>query len=213
MSAIFALRPDESKRLVVKLKPLGKGSITLDDRPLVEPLPTKTMMAKLHAGMSIPYGEGSFITIQSLPGNFLKPGGMVAKLDGVTLPGSPGTPLHAKQTAKGAGVFLYWIAGFNFVAGLVLQLTGSNPLGFLGGCVIAAIIGSLGYFVHRKVSLIALGIAIVLLAMDGLGTVIRQADAGGGPNPGGLVVRVFFVIMLINAFRIIRSHSASLRNN
>ncbi|WP_157956435.1 hypothetical protein [Dyella sp. C11] len=211
MNAVFALEPGGPERLVVKLKPFRKGSITLDGQPLVADVPTRQLTKQLKEGMSFPYGNGSVITIQLMAGNIFKLVGMVAKLDGVVLPGSIGTALHAKQAAKSAAVLLYWIAGFNVVGGIVMQFVANNPDGFLAGCLIAVVMAVLGCFVHRRYSLIALGLAMALLAVDGIATLGMQAAAGERPNTGGLFVRVIFVVMLVNVFRAIWPHRQSLR--
>ena len=148
----------------------------------------------LEAGRELALPDGSRLHVQ------LKTGGAGVELhverNGAPLPGSDHDP-QTRVTA--AATMLYVIAGLNAGLGLLATL-GVEFLENLGlgiGSIVAGVIyGGLGFVVKAKHSRVALIVAIVLFALDGLATVFFAAQATGKPPIGGVVARIFFMIPL-----------------
>jgi len=212
----FPLQPGAPERLTVTSGPFAfsKATIALDGTPLLTGLTPK----QLEQGVSTTLPDGATLSIRKLNAGFFKAdqNGLELKRDGVPIPGSMGTPEHALRTAKGAGVLLYVLAVLNGVFGAFVQFAGHDPVFRVdqGGWpyfLSALLMATLGYFVHRRLSLIALGIAMAYLVVDGFAGAVLQQMASGKPNPAGLVVRVFIAIALLGAFKVIRRHKAAPR--
>ncbi|MEM5436226.1 hypothetical protein [Paraburkholderia diazotrophica] len=203
-----------SDRLVIKTGnfKFNKAKITLDGQSVLEGMTSEQMKQ----GVSVSLPDGSHLAIK-LVGNALyaQASGFEVLLDGKPLPGSIGTPEHAVLTAKSGGQFLYFLAVLNFVAGLVAIYSNSDGL-FAGGnalplFAVATVLAVLGIFVHRKLSLIALGVSIALLIGDAIVSLASQLGDGTHFNPGFLVARVLFVLILIGYFRTIRQYKLSVQ--
>jgi hypothetical protein len=65
------------------------------------------------------------------------------------------------------------------------------------------VFATLGFIVARWRSAIALGLAVVLFAADGIAAVVL-ADPGSHPSPGPLVVRLFLLVPMVRGFGAIR---------
>jgi hypothetical protein len=70
----------------------------------------------------------------------------------------------------------------------------------LGSIITGAIMGILGFFTMQR-SRIALILAMVLLAADGILTVAMVAGNGHSPPIGGIIMRVFFLTAMWRGFK------------
>jgi hypothetical protein len=208
----FPMEQGGSDRLVIKTGNFktSKADITLDGQSVL----AGVTYAQFKQGVSVSLPDGSHLAIRRVAGVF-QGDGLEVLLDGKPLPGSIGTPEHAVLTGKRGGQILYFLATLNFFAGLIASYSNSDGLfaasNALPFFVVAALLAVLGLFVHRKLSLIALGVSIAILIGDAAVTVASQLDGGTHFNPGFLVARALFVLVLINYFRTIRQYKLSVR--
>jgi hypothetical protein len=123
--------------------------------------------------------------------------------DGRPLPGSASDPTQRIKLAYG---ILFFIAGLNIILGLIGLITQSDFLAELGMGLGSVIFGlfflGAAFFVMRH-SKIALILAIVVFALDGLLGVVLTIAAGAAPAVGGLVARIFLFIPLVNGVKAI----------
>ncbi|MCX4240330.1 hypothetical protein [Paraliomyxa miuraensis] len=126
-------------------------------------------------------------------------GGLNVLRNGVPLPGSAADPKTAMKSAAG---IVFFIAGLNLVLGLVAELGRVEFLLALGlgwiAVAVGVVFGALGFATLRG-SVVALWIAIVLFAIDGLLGVFAAMEAGGTPPMGGIVFRVFIIVAMVKA--------------
>ncbi len=178
--------------------------VRLDDRELGTIPDGKA----LKAGRDFPLGDGTTLHVRLEQG--FGNAGLRVERDGVPLPGTSGDPAERLKLAYG---LVYFVAGLNAALGLVAELASIDVLLSIGigwGTIVTgAIYALLGWFVHKRRSKVALGLAIVLFALDGLLTLAFSVDAGGTPPVGGLVVRVFFIVQMARGFGAIQELKAS----
>ncbi|MPW16714.1 hypothetical protein GCT13_07135 [Paraburkholderia sp. CNPSo 3157] len=208
----FPLEQGGSDRLVIKTGnfKFNKADITLDGQSLLAGATSE----QIKQGVSVSLPDGSHLAIKLVAGAFrAQASGLEVLRDGKPLPGSIGTPEHAVLTAKSGGQVLYFLAVLNFVAGLVATYSNSDGLFAASNALpliaMAALLGVLGLFVQRKLSLIALGVSIAILIGDAVVSVASQLDDGTHFNPGFIVARALFVLILIGYFRTIRQYKLS----
>ena len=178
----FFLEPGSYKFVTIKSGPFAfsKASIALGDQPLLE----STMLRELGKGGTLPLPDGSSLAVKNVAGGLGKSGGLEVLRNGVPLPGSVGTPEHALRTAKGAGQLLYCLASLNVLYGLVVQYSGTDSIFSWNadGCwpylLSALFVAVLGLLVHKKHSLVALGIALAYPVGDAVATFSLQLAAG-----------------------------------
>ena len=95
------------------------------------------------------------------------------------------------------------IAGLDAALGLFAEFAGIEALTRLGlgwaSLISGALYGVLGFSVWRSHSRVALGIAIVLFALDGVMTLVGSATGGGG-RTAGVLIRVVFLIPMVRGF-------------
>lgn len=95
----------------------------------------------------------------------------------------------------------------NVAIGLVVELFDVTFLRAIGagwGSVVSGLIyGALAFFVRRQ-SLVALGLAVRLFALDGIFGMVAAMQSSGRPPVGALVARVFFLIPMVRGFGAIR---------
>lgn len=125
--------------------------------------------------------------------------GLKVSRNGIPLPGSADDPKTAMKSAAGV---VFFIAGLNLVLGLVAELVPVEMLLAMGlGWIsvgFGAVFAALG-LATRRGSLVALWIAIVLFAADGLLGIYQVMEAGGMPPVGGMIFRVFIVVAMVKA--------------
>ncbi len=154
---------------------------------------------ELSQGRSWPLADGSTLEVKLDTG--LGGGGLSVSRNGVPLPGTASDPKTAMKSASG---IVFFIAGLNVALGLAAELGQVDFLLALGLGWIAvgfgAVFAGLGFATLRG-SVVALWIAIVLFAIDGLLGLYAVVDAGGQPGIGGLVFRVFIIVAMVKAAR------------
>ncbi len=187
----YALEPNGPKRLQISWGAFWKNiTITLDGSTIGTIPDQKT----LSQGSTFPLPDGSTLSVQllqSLAGAELR-----VLRDGKPLPGSASDPQIRHKTAYGV---LFFIGGLNLLLGLAGLFFENEFLQALGAGWYTLIFGMvfifLGIFTWRR-SQMALVIAIVLFALDGFLSFIAMAQNGSFAF-GGLIVRVFLIIPLI----------------
>ena len=208
----FPLEPGAPERLSIARGHFAFNNINIafDGKPVLAGLTSKQLLE----GVSLTLPDGSHIFVRRVAAGLFRSdqNGLELTRNGMPVPGSIGTPEHALRTAKGAGMLLYVLAGLNFAFGAYVQFAGEDPLfswnseGAWPVFLSALVMALLGYFVHRRRSLIALVLAMGYLAIDGFMSAIFQMEATGRPVMGGLVMRMFIVIFLLGAFKVIRRY-------
>jgi hypothetical protein len=120
--------------------------------------------------------------------------------DGEPIPGSASDPVTRHAGAWG---MVFAVAILNVAIGLLVELFDLTSLRAIGagwGSLLTGLVyGVLAFFVRRK-SVVALGLAVGLFVLDGILVVMAGAQARGGPNVGGIVARVFFLIPMVRGF-------------
>jgi len=134
------------------------------------------------------------------------------RLNDKPLPGSALDPAYRLTIAYQP---IFFIAVINILFGIFTFLSGSTPImGFTAAdgffqIITGAIYGVLGYFVRRR-SYIALVLTLIGFCIDSLFVVIGIIDAMavgasfGSGIVGGLVIRVFFFLYMLQGFNAIR---------
>jgi hypothetical protein len=196
----YALEPGGDKRLVIDWKPFWKDvSVTLDGKP-VGVVPDQKALS---AGREFSLPDASVLKVQ-LVRNFF--GARFQVLwNGIPLPGSASDPAAMVKTAAG---IVYFIAGLNLVLGLLVLLFNIDFLAQIGigwfNIVWGFIFLVLAYFVGRR-SVVALIIAIVLFALDGLAGFFLAILNGNNPGAGGLIFRVVLLVPMFQGIAAIRT--------
>lgn len=196
----FALEPGGEKRLEVSWKGIWKDvTVTFDGAP-VGVIPDQKALS---AGQEFRLPDGSMVKVQ-LVRKFTAAELQVLR-NGQPLPGSasdPGTRL------KNAYIMVYFIAGLNLALGLASLLFNVEFLQELGLGVGSIIFGlvflALGYFVQRRSS-VALILAIVIFALDGILGLILAVSQGYNPGISGILVRIIFLIPMIQGVAAIKA--------
>lgn len=145
--------------------------------------------------------DGSELTVQLKKG-FGGPQLSVLR-NGQPLPGSATDP---EALVKAAAYLLFFLAALNAVLGVVALAFDVKVLLDLGmgiGSLVVGVVYSLLGFFTLKQSRVALGIAIALYVLDGVATLAMSVGAGGQPAVGGIVMKVFFTILLVRGFKAI----------
>jgi hypothetical protein len=140
----------------------------------------------------------------------------------VSLNGRPLRTDPAKRF-KTAYQTIYLVAGLSAAFGLLTVVWNNetlNALGFGWNAIISGLVfAALGFWTQRRLSLVALSLAVGLLALDGillfvpLGAQTVAAQAGTTPNIWPIVVRLALLYQMSTGFRAIRElrrrHQAS----
>jgi len=111
-----------------------------------------------------------------------------------------------QKLATATGV-LFIIAGFNILLGFLgaVGVSFLRQIGVSGANIFVGLIYLvLAFFVKRQ-SIVALGIAIALFAVDGVATTAMMAKRGGTFPVGGLLFRVLLLVPMIQGFQAIRN--------
>lgn len=196
----FALEAGGEKRLEVSWKGLYKDVTVSLDGNLVGVIPNQKALS---AGQEFLLTDGSTIKVQ-----------LVSKLtstelqilrNGQPLPGSSSDPQTRFKTAYG---IVYFVAGLNLVLGLVsflfdVEFLQQVGIGF-GSIIFGLAFLALGFFVQRKSSL-ALILAIVVFALDGILGVVFAASQGYTPGAGGIIARIFLLIPMVQGVGAIKA--------
>jgi hypothetical protein len=199
----FALEEGGDKRLELSWKGLYKDVTVSLDGNSVGVIPDQKALS---AGQEFRLFDGSTIKVQ-----------LVSKLmstelqilrNGQPLPGSASDP---QTKLKGAYLMVYFVAGLNLVLGLVsflfnVEFLQRIGLG-LGSIIFGLVFLVLGFFVQQK-STVALILAIVIFALDGVLGVVLAAFQGYNPGSGGLIARIFLIIPMVQGVGAIKALKA-----
>jgi len=200
----FALEKGGPKRLLVSWKGMWKGmwkniTLELDGAPLA----TAENKKMLIACQDFPIGDGTTLRVQLSRGHWAE---LQLTRDGRPLPGSGADPEVHLKTAWGV---LFFVAGVNAVLGIAAEAFDVEILLALGlgytSLVIAVVFGGLGFAVKTYRSQVALIIATVLLALDGLTVILTAMEEGVRSGLAGIVVRLFLLMAMIQGVGAIRA--------
>lgn len=195
----YALEPGGEKRLEMSWKRGWKEiSISLDGKQIGVIPDQKALMSGRE--MSLP--DGSTLKVQLVS----KPWDAELQLlrNGQPLPGSGSDPATKFKTAYG---MVYFVAGLNLLLGILAVLFDIEFLQgigiSLGSIIFGVIFLVLGFFTQRK-STIALILAVVIFAIDGITGFVMSASQGSSLSASGLVARIFFIIPMIRGVKAIK---------
>ncbi len=112
----------------------------------------------------------------------------------------------AEQRLSLAAGVLFFVGGFNILLGFLgaVGISFVKQMGIGGGNIIAGMIYLVLAFFVKQQSIVALGIAVALFAIDGIATTVLMAKSSGTPSVGGLIFRVLLLWPMIQGFRAIR---------
>jgi hypothetical protein len=194
----FAFEPGGEKRLVIEWKGMFKDLTIKVDGVQVGLIPDQKALV---AGKEIRIKDGSKISVQlvsSFSGSELQ-----VLRNGKPLPGSESSPEARVRTAA---YVLYFLAALGVVAGMVSLFYESRILGILGvgwyNILFGAVYLILGLLVSRN-SIGALVLAVLVFSGDALSSILLGAAKGYEPSVYGLLMRVFFLIPLVQGIRAI----------
>lgn len=196
----FALEAGGEKRLEISWKGLYKDVTVSLDGNSVGIIPNQKALS---AGQEFRLIDGSTIKVQLV--SKLISTEMQVLRNGQPLPGSSSDPQARLKTAYGV---VYFIAGLNLVLGFVSFLFNVEFLQQIGigfsSIVFGLVFLVLGFFVQRK-STIALILAIILFALDGILGVVLAASQGYNPGAGGIIARIFLLIPMVQGVGAIKA--------
>ena len=188
----FAIEKGGAKRIEVSWKAFWKNFEVRFDGQIVG---TANGLDELKAGKTFSLPDGSSLQVQYSSGFGRNELGVYR--DGVPLPGSDKDP---ETVARTAAILVYVLAGLNMAIGIALYAFDvgmfKEALGGGAGLIaVGLIFAVLGFFTMRR-SRIALILATILYAIDGIAALMFSVGAGR-PNVGMLFVRVIFLFAMI----------------
>ena len=128
--------------------------------------------------------------------------------DGKPVRGSASDP---NQRLKVAYRLVFFVAALSTIAGVLASLFRVGFLVNMGvnyeSIIAGAVLFVLGWFVKRR-SMVALGLAVFLFALDGILSALHARVNGHGPPTGALIARIFMLIPMIQGFGAIRALKA-----
>lgn len=193
----LALEPGGPQRLELSWGMFWKNfQVTLDGKPVGT---VSGGQKELKQGVEFPLPDGSTLEIKLVSG-FMNVELRVLR-NGAPLPGSASDP---EQRVKTAAYLLYFLAAFNTLVGVVAMVINSEVLenmGLgLGSIIFGAIVAALGFFSYRR-SRVAMVLAILLYAADGLYTLATYGGAGHSPPTAGILFRIYIIYALVQAVK------------
>ena len=196
----FALEAGGEKRLEVSWKGLYKDVTVSLDGNSVGVIPNQKALS---AGQEFRLIDGSTIKVQLV--SKLMSTELQVLRNGQPLPGSSSDPQTRLKTAYG---MVYFVAGLNLVLGFVsflfnVEFLQQIGIGF-GSIIFGLVFLVLGFFVQRK-SAVALILAIVIFALDGILGVFLAASQGYNPGAGGIIARIFLLIPMVQGVGAIKA--------
>jgi len=187
----FPLEPGGAPRLGVSWRGGFKDlSVSFDGQPVAEFEGAK----ELKEGRPVPLPDGSTLEVR-VASPFLLPELLLTR-DGAPVPGSSGDPAVRHATAWQV---IAAVAVLNVVVGVLVEATGADFLRGIGAgwpSVAAGVVYGILAWLARGRSIVALGIAIALFALDGVFVLVSAAQAGSNPV-SGLFVRVFLLVPML----------------
>lgn len=194
----LSLEPGTKERVEVKWRGLWKDvHVLFDGRELGSFADKKA----LKAGGSFSLADGSTLTVRL--SNRLGASGLEVLRNGTPLPGSAADPAQRLQVAYG---IIFFIAGANFVLGVLAMVTRSSVLSQIGavpGMVVQGLVyGALGLWLMKGRSYVALSLAVVLFILDGIVLALH-----GGST--GIIMRIFLLLPMLGGFGALKKLRAS----
>jgi hypothetical protein len=203
----YALEQGGPQRVEISWRGIWKDISVKVDGYLLGTIANKK---ELQAGRQFMLPDGTVLSVQ-LVRKFSAVELQVLR-NGYPLPGSASDPQQRLKIAYG---ILFFIAGLNIVLGLIAVLAAppylTDQLGIdwttIGFGVVFLILGLL----VRRRSMVALGFAVALFILSGIWSfyVITQNMPGHTPPVGGIIVRILFLVSLIQGFGAIRDLNES----
>jgi len=192
----FAFESGGPKRLVIEWKGMFKNMTIKVDGVQVGLIPDQKSLV---AGKEMKLSDGSKLKVQlisSFSGSELQ-----VLRNGKPLPGSETSP---ESRVKTAAYVLYFLAALGIIAGTVSIFVDSKILGILGVGWYNILYGAaylvLGLLTQRN-SIGALVLSVVVFSVDALSSILLGAAKGYEPSVYGLLMRVFFLIPLVQGIR------------
>lgn len=199
----FALEAGGENRLEISWKGMYKDLTVSLDGNSIGVIPNQKALS---AGQEFRSIDGSIIKVQ-LVSKFMSTELQVLR-NGQPLPGSASDPQTKMKNAYG---MVYFVAGLNLVLGLVsflfnVEFLQQIGIGF-GSILFGLVFLALGFFVQRK-STVALILAIVIFALDGIVGFFLAVSQGYNPGSGGIIARIFLLIPMIQGVGAIKALKA-----
>lgn len=199
----YALEQNGPKRLTVSWKFGWRDTtVSLDGQP-VGVIPNQKALMQ---GQSFALTDGSQINVRLV--NRLSGAELEVTRNGQPMPGSASDP---QSRLKAAYQITYFIAGLNLLLGVLSLLIKSEFLQTLSYWPVSIAFGLtflvLGFLIQRRSS-VALILAIVIFALDGLLGIYLAISGGGTPGVGGLLVRVLLLIPMVQGVGAIKALKA-----
>jgi len=196
----FALEAGGEKRLEISWKGMYKDVTVSLDGNSIGVIPNQKALS---AGQEFRLVDGSTIKVQ-LVSKFMSTELQVLR-NGQPIPGSASDPQTKVKNAYG---MVYFVAGLNLVLGLVsfvfnVEFLQQIGIGF-GSILFGLVFLALGFFVQRK-STVALILAIVIFALDGIVGFFLAASQGYNPGGGGIIARIFLLIPMVQGVGAIKA--------
>lgn len=196
----YALEPGGEKRLEVSWRWNWKDLTVSLDGNSIGVIPDQKALS---AGREFRLPDGSTLKVQ-LARKYMSVELQVLR-NGQPLPGSTSDP---ETRVKTAYIIVYFLAGLNLVLGLVSSLFNVGLLQELGIGIGSIIFGlvflALGFFTQRRSS-VALILAIVLFALDGILGLVLAVSQGYNPGIGGILVRIIFLTPMVQGVAAIKA--------
>jgi hypothetical protein len=195
----YPLEKDGPRRLELTWKVLWKDLNVRLDGESIGVIPTHR---ELTDGKEFTLPDQSILKVRLIDRFYLTD--LQVLRDGQPLPGSASDPLARLRIAY---ILLYLIAGLNLALGLAAELfqfdfllaMGMGPVSLVFGLVMLA----LAFFVQRR-SRLALVLAMLILAVDGLIGVALALTQGYPPSIAGFVVRLLLIVAMFPGLGAIR---------
>ena len=198
-SQTFSFEPKGPRLLEVSWGAFWKNITVKYDGKLIGSMADQK---ELKAGREFDLPDGSRVHIQLLTSAFSVE--MRVLRNGKPLPGSSADPAVRHQAAYN---IIFFIAGLNVVLGVIAVLARSKFLYQIGiseiSILFGALFGALGYFT-RKGSILALWLAIILFAADGLLGIVSATTQGYNPSTAGMISRIFLLLPMIQGISAMR---------
>lgn len=205
-SQTFALEPNGPKRLTLSWSAFWKNfTVTLDSQQVGALTPDE-----LKAGKDVALPDGSTLRVHLKQG--FGNAGLELTRNGQPLPGAANDPV---SMVKSAAYLLYFLAALNALLGAAavafnVEVLLANGIGVFS-IILGFIFAVCGFFTMQR-SLVALIMAIALYGLDAIATLGMAVSAGGKPGVGGIIMRVFFIIVLARGVTGMRALKAEARS-
>lgn len=197
---LYALEKGGPRRLEVSWKPIWKDiTVRMDG----EVIGTIASQRELLAGQEFRLRDGTTVKVQQV--HRITGAEVEVTRGGEPLPGSASDPETRVLTAAWV---LFIVGGLNVVLGLLGLFLRTQFLAALGAGWYSLVFGALFLmmgFLARRRSITALVSGIVLLAGDGILGLIAALSAGENPGVGGILVRAFLLIPLVQGIVAVRA--------